>query len=151
MATLTAAFAAARGTEPALVDDTGSTTWAELDERVNRLVNGLRDMDLANGDRVAVVAGNRREWFEIALACSHGGWGYVPVNWHLVADELAYMFDDAAAVAVFIDPRYTTEVHRALDDPRGASVKVVVALGEGARHDRSVDYDAVIARILNLA
>ena len=145
MATLTAAFAAARGTEPALVDDTGSTTWAELDERVNRLVNGLRDMGLANGDRVAVVAGNRREWFEIALACSHGGWSYVPVNWHLVADELAYMFDDAAAVAVFIDPRYATEVHRALDDPRGASVKVVVALGEGARHDRSVDYDAVIA------
>ena len=35
MAVLTASFAASRGGELALADDSGTLTWAELDERVN--------------------------------------------------------------------------------------------------------------------
>ncbi|MGA0195509.1 MAG: AMP-binding protein, partial [Ilumatobacteraceae bacterium] len=92
MAVLTVDHAVARGSEMALVDEFREVTWTELDERVNRLVNGLRDRGLATGDTVAVIAGNQCEWFEIAQACAHGGWTYVPVNWHFVADELAYLF-----------------------------------------------------------
>ena len=91
MATLTAPFAAERGDEPALIDDAGTTTWRQFDARVDRLVNGLRAAGLATGDTLAVVLGNRREWFEVAMACAHGGWTYVPVNWHWTADELAYV------------------------------------------------------------
>ena len=59
-------------------------TWAELDERVNRLINGLRDAGIGSGDTIAVVAGNCNEWFEIAFACANGGITFVPVNWHFV-------------------------------------------------------------------
>lgn len=128
MATLTATQATERGTEVALVDAAGTTTWAQLDERVNRLVNGLRDAGLRAGDTIAVVVGNRREWFEIAMACAHGGWTYVPVNWHWVADELAYVFDDAAAVAVLLDGRYSEQVTAALADARSAAVRLVVGV-----------------------
>jgi len=82
MAILTQSHLADRGSEIALVDETHSVTWAELDERVNRLVNGLRSHGLTTGDTIAVIAGNQCEWFEIAMACAHGGWTYVPVNWH---------------------------------------------------------------------
>jgi len=56
---------------------------------------------LTTGDTVAVIVGNHCEFFELAMACAHGGWTYVPVNWHWVADELAYVFADADAKAVF--------------------------------------------------
>jgi long-chain acyl-CoA synthetase len=128
VATLTAKFADERAGDVALIDDEGATTWAELDHRVNRLVNGLRGTGLAAGDTIAIVAGNRREWFEVALACAHGGWTYVPVNWHWVADELAYVFDDADVVAVVVDARYADEVAAALGDERGAGVRGVVGL-----------------------
>ncbi len=128
MATLTKEFAHERGDEPALVDAAGATSWRQFDERVNRLVNGLRAAGLTTGDTVAVVVGNRREWFEIAMACAHGGWTYVPVNWHWVADELAYVFDDADVVAVLVDGRYADAVGAALDDARSKEVRLVVGI-----------------------
>jgi long-chain acyl-CoA synthetase len=58
MAVLTSGFAASRGSDLALADDTATLTWAELDERVNRLINALRDAGIGSGDTIAVVAGN---------------------------------------------------------------------------------------------
>jgi long-chain acyl-CoA synthetase len=152
VATLTAKFAGERGGDVALIDADGETTWAQLDDRVDRLVNGLRGTGLAAGDTIAVVAGNRREWFEIALACAHGGWTYVPVNWHWVADELAYVFDDADVVAVIVDARYAGEVAVALGDERAAGVRGVVGLetsgcelGAIADHPGFVAYEELIA------
>ena len=148
MATLTAGFAAQRGGEPALIDEHGTTTWAELDERVNRLIDGLRRAGVEPGSTFAVVLGNRREWFEMAQACAHGGWTYVPVNWHWVADELAYVFADAAVTAVVVEDRYAATVAEALADPRGAAVQLVVSVGDGAPlagHPGFVAYEALVA------
>ena len=128
MATLTAPHALERPGEPALVDELGTTTWAAFDERVNRLVNGLRAAGLSSGDTLAVIVGNRREWFETAMAAAHGGWTYVPVNWHWVADELAYVLEDAQVDAVVADGRYTDAVNAALADPRAAGVRLVVGI-----------------------
>lgn len=52
---------------PAVRDETGSTSWAQLDERVNRLISVLRQAG-QQGDRVAVHSGNRRECFEASRA-----------------------------------------------------------------------------------
>ena len=150
MATLTSDHARDRGTEMALVDESRSVTWAELDERVNRLVNGLRARGLRAGDTVAVIAGNQCEWFEIAQACAHGGWTYVPVNWHFVADEFAYVFADSDAVMVFVDDRFADAVTTALADTRSANVSTVVGLRTSAdsavRSDaRFVEFETVVA------
>lgn len=128
MAVLTRDFALARGDETALTDEVGATTWDALDARVNRIINGLRSVGLKSGETMAVVAGNRREWFEIALACAHGGWTYVPVNWHSTADEIAYTLQDAQAAAVIVDARYAEAVAAALCDPRGAGVRVILTI-----------------------
>lgn len=130
MATLTRTIATERGDDPALVDERGTLSWAMLDERVNRLVNALRAAGLATGDTIALIAGNQREWFEVALACSHGGWTYIPVNWHWVADELAYVFSDAGPRAVIVDGRFAEQTGRALGDDRAAGVELVVVIGD---------------------
>ncbi len=150
MAILTSTFAADCGSDIALVDDARTVTWAQLDTRVNKLINGLRATGLKTGDTIAVIAGNQCEWFELAQACAHGGWTYVPLNWHLVADELAYVLEDAGVLALFVDQRFDAPVAAALADPRGASVKTVVGIatsdGAAVRQDaRFVAYETVIA------
>ncbi len=150
MATLTSTFAVDRGTEIALVDETRSVTWSQLDTRVNKLVNGLRATGLKTGDTVAVLLGNQCEWFELAQACAHGGWTYVPLNWHLVADELAYVFEDAGVLALFVDERFDAAVSTALADPRGAVVQSVFGINTSENADirrdkRFVAYESVIA------
>jgi long-chain acyl-CoA synthetase len=151
VATLTATSAANRGDEAALVDQHGTLTWRELDQRTNRLIHALRARGLVAGDTVAIVAGNRNEWFETAMACSHGGWTYVPVNWHWVADELAYVFADAAPSVVFVEDQFAEQAALALADERGGGVRLVVAIGDGAERKhldgdaRVVDFEALVA------
>jgi long-chain acyl-CoA synthetase len=133
VATLTAEFAENKGDTVALVDDEGTRTWAELDERINRLANGLRDRGLGVGDTLAIIAGNRREWFEVTLACAHIGVTFVPVNWHCVAEEIAYVLGDSGAKAVVTDDRFAEVVIEALDDPRTSDVTTRLITGTEGR------------------
>ena len=88
---------------PALIDERGTTTFAQLDRRTNQLISALRGRGLAVGDTVAVMSANRRELFEAIAAYGHAGWVGVPVNWHWTAEELAYVVDDSDAVALVVD------------------------------------------------
>ncbi|GIJ08938.1 AMP-binding protein [Micromonospora andamanensis] len=87
----------------ALVDERGSTTWRELNDRVNGWIEVLRGHGVAAGDAVAVMAGNRRETFEMVLAGLHAGMTVVPVNWHLTAAEVAYILTDAGCRLLVVD------------------------------------------------
>ncbi len=106
MGVLTADLGAPDRDAIALVDERGATSWAELDERVDRAGRALTEAGLQPGDVVATMLGNQREFFEASLACMQTGLLLVPVNWHWVADELRYVLDDADARALVVDERW---------------------------------------------
>ncbi len=142
MATLLTAHVEAKGDAPCLIDDSGTlTTWAGFDDRVNRLVNGFRAAGLEPGDTLAIVAGNRAEWFETAFACGHAGITYVPVNWHWVGEELAYVFDDAAVKAVVAGHRFADVTRSALE---GIDLRLGLVAG-AAGDDVLGDYEEFVA------
>jgi len=146
MSSLLADTVAERADAPAVVDAEGSCTWAELDDRVRRLVHALRARGLVEGDRVAAMLGNQRELVEVSLACLHGGWLLVPVNWHSVADERAYLLADSGARAVVVDHRWIEPTAAALDSLEGddqAAVPVRLVVGDAVL-SRAVDYEAVL-------
>jgi long-chain acyl-CoA synthetase len=95
-----------RGDDPALTDSSGVTSWAELDHRVNRLIDVIRQAGVQPGERVALLAGNRREVYEVILAVAHCGAQLVPINWHFAADEVAYVIDNSDSKLLFVDPAY---------------------------------------------
>jgi acyl-CoA synthetase (AMP-forming)/AMP-acid ligase II len=103
MAELLREMVAVRPHEVAVVDERGSTCWADLDRRVNRWVHVLREQGLAAGDLVAFIAGNRRETVEALLACLHTGLIVVPINWHLTAGEIVYILEDSACRGLLVD------------------------------------------------
>ena len=143
MAVLTREAAATRGDGLALADDDDARTWAQLDSRVNRLVHAFRDAGLESGDTISVVSGNRNEWFEVALACSHAGVVFVPVSWHLVAPELAYIIEDSGSRAVLVGHRFTDVAAEALADPRSSAVELAVAIGAPG-DTRFADFEAFL-------
>ena len=59
---------AEKGNDIAVADEFGSTTWKEFDDRVRRLINGLKDFGIGPGDTIAMMMVNRRESFEIFQA-----------------------------------------------------------------------------------
>jgi fatty-acyl-CoA synthase len=78
-------------------------TYAELDERVTRLARALADRGIGTGDRIAVLALNGMETWESYLAGVRLGAIVVPVNFRLVADEVAYVLADSGATALIVD------------------------------------------------
>src|SRR4051794_4082193 len=70
-------------------------SYAELDDRVTRLAAGLVDRGVRRGDRVAVLSFNGLEAVETFLAAARLGAIAVPVNFRLVADEVAYALSDS--------------------------------------------------------
>lgn len=95
-----------RGAEPALTDETGSTSWVDLDDRVNRLIHLLRAKGIQEGERIALLSGNRREVYEVTLAAAHSGILLVPINWHFAAEEVRYVVENSGAKLLIVDPAY---------------------------------------------
>jgi len=131
MAELTKDAAARKPDEAALIDERATVTWGQLDDRVNRAINGLRGADLHPDDVVAILCGNRNELFEASLACMHSSFVIVPVNWHWVADELEYVLRDSGAKALVVEDAYLDTALEALERV-GAAVSVRVLVGDEA-------------------
>ncbi len=77
-----------------------SVTYAQLDERADRLAQALLGSGLALGDRVGIWLGNRIEYLETYIACAKAGLVVVPVNIRFTADEARYVLEDAGARAL---------------------------------------------------
>jgi long-chain acyl-CoA synthetase len=120
---------------PALVDEFGTTTWAQLQSRVTQLSNAFADRNVGPGDTIALMMGNRRELYEVLLAAAHGGFTVVPVNWHWVADELAYVIEDSGARGLVIGERFEEIAAVALADERAAAIEFSVLARAAARAD----------------
>jgi long-chain acyl-CoA synthetase len=96
--------AAAHPHEIALDDFARRRTWAELVARATRVAHLLRDHHgLGPDDHAAVLMGNRVEFVEIVLGAMMAGVWITPINWHLAADEIAYILEDSGARVLFTD------------------------------------------------
>jgi acyl-CoA synthetase (AMP-forming)/AMP-acid ligase II len=97
-----------RGThddEVAVRDEFGtSLTWSELDRLLNRSVNALLGRDVGPDRRVAVFAENSVGTVVAYLTEILAGCSGVPINYHLRAEECAYILRDSGAGLLFVGP-----------------------------------------------
>jgi acyl-CoA synthetase (AMP-forming)/AMP-acid ligase II len=116
--------------------------YAELDARANQLGHALVAQGVRPGDRVAVLLMNGVEYIESYFALAKLGAVMVPLNWRLVADELAFIVKDAGAVALVYDADFDAAAAalRGADTPLRVYVR---ASGGAAPADGALDYDAL--------
>ncbi len=68
------------GDLPAIADDRGELTFADLDDRVNRLCNALRARGLGPGASVGVLCRNHRQLLIVGFAVARAGLNVVMLN-----------------------------------------------------------------------
>jgi fatty-acyl-CoA synthase len=83
----------------------GSRTMADLDERADRLGQALAARRVGPGDRVAILMTNRIEMIEALFAITRLGAIAVPLNFRLVASEIAFLIADSGAEVVIVDAK----------------------------------------------
>jgi long-chain acyl-CoA synthetase len=115
-------------------------TFAEVNANANKLARLFRQHGVMPGDALAIVCSNRAEFIEVLAATMRTGVRITPVNWHLTADEIAYIINDCEAKVLIGDARVG-----ALTTAAKSCDNVVLKLAVGGSIDGFEDYDAALA------
>jgi long-chain acyl-CoA synthetase len=88
---------------PAIIMGTSGefVTYAQLEDRSARIARALRAQGVHEGDTIAILMENNRQYLEIAWAAQRSGLRYTAINNHLRPAEAQYVLDDCGAVVLF--------------------------------------------------
>ena len=125
----------------AILSNAGDLTYAELNAKANQLARALRARGLARGDALALFCSNRPEFAIAYAAALRAGLRLTPLNWHLQADEAAYIVENCEARAFLADARFRDVAVEAA----AAAPKASVRLAIGGAIPGFDDFDQVIA------
>ncbi len=122
----------------ALFDARGRRTWAELDERTNRLARALQQRyGVEPGDRVALLCPNRLEVAEVLAATHKAAAVYVGLNFRMEGNDLHGALENAEP-RLLIGAGELADEGRALADEHGIPWLDLDDGGDGG-------YEAVLA------
>lgn len=96
----------------ALVAPNGRWSYAQFDQRCDRLASHLVASGVKEGDRVAILAKNGEFAATSVFAIARAGGIAVVLNWRLQAAELSYILDDCAPKAVLFEATFGETVVR---------------------------------------
>ena len=105
-----AAAARRHGAQCAVDDGTHSLSHAEFDRRATAVAHALIALGVRPGDRIAVLAENRIEYLELAVAAARCGAVFAALNWRFAAPEIAHCIALTSPVLLFASARYRTLV-----------------------------------------
>lgn len=91
------------GSKTAVIDDERVFTYSELNERVNRLSHGLKDLGVEKGDKVAYLAPNTLEMLEGFYGVFQLGAITVPLNIRLKPDDYLFILNHSESKVLFVD------------------------------------------------
>lgn len=121
---------------PGLIDERGTLTWRELDERINAFGAALQQLPAGQPKVVGIMCRNHRGFVEAVVAVNRIGSDVVLLNTSFAGPALAEVVNREGVDAVVYDEEFTSTVERALADRRDAGR--IVAWTD-SHHDLTVE------------
>jgi long-chain acyl-CoA synthetase len=116
-------------------------TWGQINNRANRLANGLLKMGLQKSDRVAILNSINPIWTEVHGGVAKAGGILVPINYRLAPPELEKVFNDAEPNFLIMEEGLIPELLKGIS--RFSFLrKVILYHGTG---DAFLDYDSMLS------
>ena len=129
-----------RPDEIAVRDPDKALRWADVDDILNRVANNALNSELGPSRRVAVFAENAAETALAHLGCLLGSASTVPVNFHLTAEETAYILVDSESRLLFVGPETVDRGVAAAEIARSEGLSIdVIGWGVNASGVRAWD------------
>jgi acyl-CoA synthetase (AMP-forming)/AMP-acid ligase II len=121
-----------------VIDGDRSVTFAELEQRANRFAAAMTATGLQPGDRVALLVGNRLEWFDATWGLLKAGLVRTYINPRHSAPEISHQIADSQSKVLVVSDDHLPLIK----DADLATVGDVLETGPGyeellARHDAS--------------
>jgi len=115
-------------------------SFTQINDRVNRLANGLQAQGLVKGDRVGFLDVNGNQYIETYFACAKLGVIFVPLNFRAKSAELSYMIINAEANYLFVGEQYLPMIDGLL--PEISCIDKCISLGPS--HKNYLNYESLI-------
>jgi len=93
---------AGRGSKVAFIDDTGTCTFLQLAERVDRAANALLSLGIRREERIAIAMLDSADWVALFLGAIKAGIVPVALNTLLTPSDYEYQLKDSSSKALFV-------------------------------------------------
>lgn len=118
--------------QEAMTGEEGRMSYGALADRARRLAGGLIAAGLTQGDRVAILFGNRFAFVETWLACQCAGLIAVPMNPRQPAPEITYAATQCGASAIVFDTELAAHIPAPAEIPSVRLRAVAYGTADGA-------------------
>ena len=129
----------------AVIEGNTRRSWRDYEDRAARLANALVAAGIAPDAKVAIYGHNSAEFLEAQFAVFKARAVPINVNYRYVEDELAYLFDNADAEAVFFDARFAPRLAAIRDRLPLLKSFIQIDDGSGESLEGALDHEALIA------
>lgn len=85
-------------------------SWAQFDDRVNRLANALIERGIKKNDKVFILGRNSINWLEVYFAVMVTGAWAVPLNFRFDDENIKYCAEVAQPAGFFMDEEYAQRI-----------------------------------------
>ena len=99
--------------KPAVIWRGRTTTWRELDERIDRFASGLERHGIGRKQSVLLMLRNRQECIEVGAAAARAGAAAVAVSWRSTPKELAYLATHSGARGIVTEEELLPTIEQA--------------------------------------
>jgi acyl-CoA synthetase (AMP-forming)/AMP-acid ligase II len=137
---ITSGFAAAAQRcpdRPGLVDELGTLTWREIDQRADALAAALQDLPGGRPKVLGLMARNHRGFVESLIAANRIGADVLLLNTSFAGPALAEVVQREIVDTVIYDEEFTETVDRALSDKPDATR--IIAWTDGPQDGLTVE------------
>ncbi|RPI82901.1 MAG: long-chain fatty acid--CoA ligase [Chloroflexi bacterium] len=116
-------------------------TYPEFHIRASRFAEFLqKEWKISAGERIALLANNSSDYFEILWGCAKANVILVCLNWRLAVPELEFIMQDSTPTALIYDPAFK-EAAQSLKER--LNIQCVMALDTKAQ-DGEITYEAAL-------
>jgi long-chain acyl-CoA synthetase len=112
----------------AFIYDKQRITFAQFNERVNRLIHSLNTLGVQKGDGIGILAWNCLEYTDFDGAAMKGGFIASPFNPRLHEEELEYIINYSEANTLLVGPELIPIVKRL--QPRLSNIRNYISIGD---------------------
>ncbi|WP_296912223.1 benzoate-CoA ligase family protein [Polaromonas sp.] len=133
-----------RETKAAFIDDLGSLSYGELDQRVRRVAAGLHSLGIKREERVLLLMHDCNDWPVSFLGAMYAGVVPVAINTLLTADDYVYMLEHSLAQAVLVSGALLPALTAAMTKSDHEVQKVIVSRPLGPLHPAAMEFEAFL-------
>lgn len=136
-----------RGERLAYIDDRGSLSYAQLEERARRMAAALQTLGVRREERVLLLMLDANEWPVAFLGCLYAGVAPVAVNTLLTVADYAYMLAHSRAQVALVSGALLPTLLSAMRQGRHELRATLVAQPDGALPEGAQDMEAALAAV----